>query len=134
MPRTDTITVIKNAHKKDRKRDTTKVKTPRIQEQQLLISNVKQECESQQKIRRQLLRLRPHTTPSTRNIKYNNDNTNIMINSQVVRGNNYSLPLYVSQEDKASTEKKRFIFQKRMHQIDKQKKSSPRRIKKKKER
>ena len=30
MPRTDTITVIKNAHKKDRKRGTTKVKTPRI--------------------------------------------------------------------------------------------------------
>ena len=90
----------------------------------MLLSNVptkKEELDNQQqKNMRQLLRLRPHSTPSTRNLKYDTItiNTNIMINTQVVRGNNYSIPMFVSQNDKVSTDKKRFMFQKRMSQLD----------------
>ena len=103
------------------------------QQQQLMTSNSKQlkqkGKEHQQQQRNKLLRLRPQT----RNLKCDNNannsnnnmiinnNANMMINAQVARGNNYSLPMHVSQEDKYYTDKKRIIFQKRMNHYTKQK-------------
>ena len=80
------------------------------QQQQLMTSNRKQlkqkGKEHQPQQRNKLLRLRPQT----RNLKCDNNannsnnnmiinnNANMMINAQVARGNNYSLPMHVSQE------------------------------------